>query len=87
MAQAKEMLTLENSVKLAVLLGFFYNITTGIDSIKSDILLIKQGNIYEVQQLQYQITELKGCCDNRKTKQIVMNTHEAIMPSEIEYEK
>ncbi len=55
--------------------------------VPTSFVTAEQGNIYEVQQLQYQITELKGCCDNRKTKQIVMNTHEAIMPSEIEYEK
>lgn len=88
MAQAKNFFTLENTVKLTVLSAFFVGIITYLTDIKQDIALIKQASIYEVKDLQYQITELKDCCNNRKKdNQIVFNDRVAIVPNGIEIER
>lgn len=79
--------TLENTVKLTVLSAFFVGIITYLTDIKQDIALIKQASVYEVKDLQYQITELKDCCNNRKREnRIVFNDHVAIVPNGIEIE-
>jgi hypothetical protein len=62
-----------------------YKVVTGIDDIKSDIALIKQGSVYEIKNLQYQLDELKDCCkDKQRHNQIVFNNREAILPHNIE---
>ena len=79
--------TLENIVKLSVLSVFFVGIITYLTDIKQDIALIKQASVYEVKDLQYQITELKDCCNGRKREnRIVFNDRAAILPHGIEIE-
>jgi len=87
MAQSPNFLTLENTVKLTVLSTFFVGIITYLTDIKQDIALIKQASVYEVKDLQEQITELKDCCnDKRSERRIVFNDHAAILPSGIKIE-
>lgn len=80
---AKEILTLENGIKYAMLLftlaGFYYKQS-------SDIRELGTEKKYEIEHLQYQLTELKDCCNDKRSK-VVMNTrHEAIVPNGIELE-
>jgi hypothetical protein len=43
---------------------------------------------YEIEHLQYQITELKECCNNKRSdnEQRFAFKHEAVLPSSIEFE-
>ncbi len=83
---AKELVTLENGVKLGVLATFGIAIMTFLSDIKQDIALLKQGSVYEVKSLQYQITELQDCCNGKRSrdKQLVFNNREAILPNGID---
>lgn len=80
---AKEILTLENGIKYAVLLctlsGFYYKQL-------SDIRELGTEKKYEIEHLQYQITELKDCCNNKHSNDKLAYRHEseAILPSSIE---
>jgi len=87
MTQAKStFITLENTVKLVVLSSFFVAIINFLMEIKQDIALIKQGNKYEIKDLQYQITELKDCCNgHRNERRIVFNHSPATVPNEVEF--
>ena len=81
---AKEILTIENGIKYAMLLftmaGFYYKQT-------SDIRDLTTQKHYEVEHLQYQVTELKDCCNNKRSEnRIVFNEHAAILPNGIEIE-
>jgi len=80
---AKEILTIENGIKYAMLLftlsGFYYKQS-------SDIRELGTEKRYEIEHLQYQLTELKDCCNDKHNK-IVMNVRrEAILPNGIEFE-
>lgn len=79
---AKEILTIENGIKYAMLLltmsGFYYKQV-------SDIRDITTQKHYEIEHLQYQVTELKDCCNNKRNeRRIVFNDHVAIVPNGIE---
>lgn len=81
---AKEILTVENGIKYAMLLftlaGFYYKQS-------SDIRDLTTQKHYEIEHLQYQLTELKDCCNSRgNEKQIVLSDHKAILPNGIEIE-
>jgi hypothetical protein len=81
---AKEILTIENGIKYAMLLftmaGFYYKQS-------SDIRELGTEKKYEIEHLQYQLTELKECCNNRNNeRKIVFNDHKAIVPNSIELE-
>lgn len=81
---ANEILTIENGIKYAMLLltmsGFYYKQV-------SDIRDITTQKHYEIEHLQYQVTELKDCCnDKRNERRIVFNDHAAILPNGIEIE-
>ena len=81
---AKEILTIENGIKYAMLLftmaGFYYKQS-------SDIRELGTEKKYEIEHLQYQLTELKECCNNRNNeRKIVFNEHKAIVPNSIELE-
>lgn len=83
MEQVNKLFTLENITKLALMAGFGYNIIVGIESIKADIKLMKQGTIYEVKSLQYQIDE---CCKNKNKRLTIFNQQQAILPNGINLE-
>lgn len=80
---AKEILTLENGIKYAVLLctlsGFYYKQS-------SDIRELGTEKKYEIEHLQYQVTELKDCCNGKRRNERLAYTHinEAILPNDIE---
>ena len=81
---AKELLTLENGIKLS---GLIIAFILQYAAIKSDIRDLNTQKHYEVEHLQYQITELKDCCNgHRNEKRIVFNDHVAIVPNGIEIE-
>lgn len=82
---AKEILTIENAIKYAVLLctltGFYYKQA-------SDIRDLTTEKKFQIEHLQYQLTELKDCCNGRNNKQsIVYNERRAIMPNNIEIQE
>ena len=80
----KELASLENKVKFVTLIGGFMSLYFAI---KSDIRELYTEKHYEVEHLQYQVTELKDCCNGRKRdNQIVFNDHVAIVPNGIEIE-
>lgn len=81
---AKEILTLENGIKLG---GLIIAFVLQYAAIKSDIRDMKTEKRFEIKHLQYQITELKDCCNDRKRdNQIVFNDRVAIVPNGIEIE-
>jgi len=81
---AKEILTLENGIKLG---GLIIAFVLQYAAIKSDIRDLNTQKHYEVEHLQYQVTELKDCCNGRKRdNQIVFNDRAAILPHGIEIE-
>jgi len=81
---AKELLTLENGIKLG---GLIIAFVLQYAAIKSDIRDLNTQKHYEVEHLQYQLTELKDCCNDRKKEnRIVFNDHAAILPNGIEIE-
>ena len=78
-----EILTFENLIKYAVLLctltGFYYKQS-------SDIRDVTTQKHYEIEHLQYQLTELKDCCSgsNNKGRHLSYNNRSAIIPNSIE---
>ncbi len=81
---AKEVLTFENLIKYAVLLctltGFYYKQA-------SDIRDLNTEKKFQIEHLQYQLTELKECCNKNRTgneRQISYNSRSAIIPNTIE---
>lgn len=81
---AKEILTLENGIKLG---GLIIAFVLQYAAIKSDIRDMKTEKHFEIEHLQYQITELKDCCnDKHNERRIVFNDHVAIVPNGIEIE-
>ena len=81
---AKELLTLENGIKLG---GLIIAFVLQYAAIKSDIRDMNTEKKYQIDHLQYQITELKDCCNGRKRdNQIVFNDRAAILPNGIEIE-
>lgn len=80
-----EILTLDNGIKYAMLLftlaGFDYKQS-------SDIRELATEKKYEIEHLQYQLTELKDCCNGRRNEnKIVLNHHQAILPNDIKFEE
>lgn len=81
---SKELLTIENGVKLV---GLVIAFVLQYAAIKSDIRDMKTEKRFEIEHLQYQLTELKDCCNDRKREnRIVFNEHKAILPNGIEIE-
>jgi hypothetical protein len=79
---AKEVLTFENLIKYAVLLctltGFYYKQS-------SDIRDLGTEKKFQIEYLQYQITELKNCCGKNGTeRRLSYNNRSAIIPNSIE---
>lgn len=79
---AKEVLTFENLIKYAVLLctlsGFYYKQS-------SDIRDLGTEKKFQIEYLQYQITELKKCCGKNETdRHLLYNNMSAIIPNSIE---
>ena len=81
---AKEILTLENGIKLG---GLIIAFVLQYAAIKSDIRDLNTEKKYQIEHLQYQVTELKDCCNNKRSeRRIVFNDHVAIVPNGIEIE-
>lgn len=81
---AKELLTLENGIKLC---GLIIAFILQYAAIKSDIRDMKTEKHFEIEHLQYQVTELKDCCNNKRSeRRIVFNDRAAILPHGIEIE-
>jgi len=81
---AKEILTIENGIKLG---GLIIAFVLQYAAIKSDIRELNTEKKYEIEHLQYQITELKDCCnDKHNERRIVFNDHAAILPHGVEIE-
>jgi hypothetical protein len=81
---AKEVLTFENLIKYAVLLctltGFYYKQS-------SDIRDLGTEKKFQIEYLQYQITELKNCCGKNGTdRHLSYNNRSAIIPNSIEFQ-
>lgn len=79
--EINELLTKENVIKLC---GLLVGLTLHYAAIRSDIREINTEKKYEVEHLQYQITELKDCCNDKQNKRIAFRQSPAILPHEIE---
>lgn len=81
MAQSN-LLNIDSAIKLG---GLLIALTGHYYLIKSDLRELGTEKKYEVEHLQYQITELKDCCNNKhNSRNIVMNNKEAILSNGIE---
>lgn len=81
---AKEILTIENGIKLG---GLIIAFVLQYAAIKSDIRDLNTEKKYQIEHLQYQVTELKDCCNNKRSeRRIVFNDRAAILPHGIEIE-
>jgi hypothetical protein len=80
-----ELLTMDNYIKFS---GFIAGICSLYFAIKSDIRELATEKRYEIEHLQYQVTELKDCCNNKHNeKRLVFNERVAIMPNDIKIEE
>ena len=80
----KNMISFENSIKLGTLMGSVFALYFAI---KSDIRELSTEKHYEVEHLQYQITELKDCCNGKGgNKHMAFKQSYAIVPNSIEIE-
>jgi len=80
----KDILTFENLIKYAVLLftlaGFYYKQS-------SDIRELGTEKKFQIEHLQFQITEIKKCCEqngNGNERRLSYNNRSAIIPNSIE---
>jgi len=83
MTSSKSILTFDNAVKAGFLLGslcgFYFKIV-------SDIRDMSTEKRFQVEHLQYQITELKDCCNGQRGgKRLVFNQQPAVAPNEVEF--
>lgn len=78
-----ELLNIENTIKLGTLIC---TACTLYFAIKSDLRDLSTQKHYEVEHLQYQITELRDCCDKKQSnnRQTFALRNEAILPNNIE---
>lgn len=81
--QPKQLLNFENVVKLSTLIVV---VLTNYFATKSDIRDLTTEKKFQVEHLQYQITELNDCCNNKQNKQVVFNQTQAILPNGINLE-
>ena len=79
----KQLLNFENIVKLSTLIVV---VLTNYYATKSDIRDLTTEKKFEITHIQYQLDELKDCCNDKQPKQIVINKHEAILPNGINLE-
>jgi len=80
----KELLSIENGIKLG---GLVIAFLLQYAAIKSDIRDLNTEKKYQIEHIQYQLTELKECCNNRRNApKLVFNDHKAILPNGIEIE-
>lgn len=81
---AKEILTIENGIKLC---GLLIAITIQYAAIKSDIRDLNTEKKFQIEHLQYQLTELKDCCNGKENgteSRLSYNDRSAIIPNSIE---
>jgi hypothetical protein len=84
MKPTTQLVTLENGVKFGTLM---VSVLSLYFAIKSDIRELYTEKHYEVEHLQYQIEELKDCCDKKsKPKNIAYKVKDAVLPSETKIE-
>jgi hypothetical protein len=83
MTAEKPLLNLENVVKLSTLIVV---VLTNYFATKSDIRDLTTEKKFQIEHLQYQITQLKDCCNNKQNKQVVFNQAQAILPNGINLE-
>jgi hypothetical protein len=83
MTAQKQLLTLENAVKLGTLIVV---VLTNYFATKSDIRDLTTEKRFEITHIQYQLDELKDCCNERQPKQLVFNQSQAILPNGINLE-
>jgi len=80
----KEILSIENGIKLGSLIIAFL---LQYAAIKSDIRDLNTEKKYQIEHIQYQLTELKECCNNKKNApKFTYKEHRAILPNGIEIE-
>jgi hypothetical protein len=83
MTAPKSLLNFENIVKLSTLIVV---VLTNYYATKSDIRNLNTEKHFEITHIQYQLDELKDCCNEKQPKQIVMNRNEAILPNGLNFE-
>jgi|694.fasta_scaffold02285_48 hypothetical protein len=83
MTAPKSLLNFENIVKLSTLIVV---VLTNYYATKSDIRNLNTEKRFEITHIQYQLDELKDCCNDKQPKQIVMNRNEAILPNGLNFE-
>jgi len=83
MTAPKSLLNFENIVKLSTLIVV---VLTNYYATKSDIRNLNTEKRFEITHIQYQLDELKDCCNDKQPKKIVMNRHEAILPNGLNFE-
>jgi hypothetical protein len=83
MIAPKSLLNFENIVKLSTLIVV---VLTNYYATKSDIRNLNTEKRFEITHIQYQLDELKDCCNDKQPKQIVMNRNEAILPNGLNFE-
>jgi hypothetical protein len=83
MTAPKSLLNFENIIKLSTLIVV---VLTNYYATKSDIRNLNTEKRFEITHIQYQLDELKDCCNDKQPKQIVMNRNEAILPNGLNFE-
>ena len=83
MTAQKQLLNFENIIKLSTLIVV---VLTNYFATKSDIRDLTTEKKFQIEYLQYQITELKDCCNEKQPKQLVFNEPKAILPNGINLE-
>ena len=82
MTEHKQILNLENIVKLITLVVI---IMMNYFATKSDIRDLTTEKKFEITHIQYQLDELKDCCNDKNPNQIVLNNNKAILPNKIKW--
>ena len=80
MAQTN-ILNLDSAIKLG---GLLVALSGQYFLIKSDLRELSTEKKYEIEHLQYQITELKDCCNDKRNSKVVFNQKHAILPNDLE---
>ena len=81
---AKELLTIENGIKLG---GLIIAFVLQYAAIKSDLRDFQTNVRKDKEFTEYRLSELQDCCNDKHNKRIVMNTNQvAIVPNGIEIE-
>lgn len=84
--QDKSSITIVKIVGMLTILGSVFAVFNWASEVKTDLALIKQKLFYSNEKIEYRISELEDCCNNKHNKQVVFNQTQAILPNGINLE-